>query len=204
MSPRYAPATLGLLLCALVPTVVNSYFGSHEDSGPDLEAALPKSVGAYVATDTARRDRSIRRSFDATAWAGRRYLHGASTVELVVARTLDMKRVYHHPELALTSGAEYASVRVESHPRPGGGEPIHVHVLERATQGVEAYTLLYEDVTVANPFFFHVKTAPRLLLGGRKPMTLVFVQDAAYRGDGERFEGPALDILLRATENLLR
>lgn len=201
MSSRYARVTLVLLLVALVPTVVNSYLGSTTDEGPVLAETIPETLEGFRGTPTNRRDASIRRSFDASDWVERRYVRGDEEVTLLVARSFDMKKLYHHPELAVVDGVEYKAARVETYPSSGG--PIDVHLLEGERGGLLAYALLYRGQTVARPLLFQVLVAPDLLLRGRRPLTLVLVNVPGY-GPGSPVGESAGVAMLRATVEQLR
>src|SRR5690606_3313011 len=120
-------------------------FGSTTDEGPVLAEAIPETIEGFRGTPTKRRDASIRRSFDATDWVERRYVRGNDEVTLLVARSFDMKKLYHHPELAVVDGIEFRPARVETY--ASSGVPIDVHVLEGERAGLLAYALLYRDET---------------------------------------------------------
>lgn len=201
MSPRYARVTLVLLLVALVPTVVNSYLGSTTDQGPVLAEAVPETIDGFRGTPTNRRDASIRRSFDATDWVERRYVRGGEEVTLLVARSFDMKKLYHHPELAVVDGVELKPGRVETFESRGG--PIDVHVLEGEHSGLIAYALLYRDQTVARPLLFQVLVAPDLLLRGRRPLTLALVNVPGHRVGSPVGDGAGVALLRHVVEQLM-
>jgi hypothetical protein len=200
MSLRYARVVLVLVLVALVPTVVNSYFGATVDEGPVLAETIPETIDGFRGTPTDRRDASVRRSFDATDWVERTYVRGDEEVSLFVARSFDMKKLYHHPELAVAYGLELKPGRVETFDAPGG--PIHVHVLEGEQAGLVAYALLYRDETVARPLLFQVLVAPDLLLRGRRPLTLAFVTAPGHSPGTSVKDSPAVTMLRAVVEHL--
>lgn len=202
MSLRYARLVLVLVLVALVPTVVNSYFGSTVDEGPVLAETIPETIDGFRGTPTDRRDASVRRSLDATDWVERTYVRGDETVSLFVARSFDMKKLYHHPELAVAYGLELKPGRVETLDAPGG--PIHVHVLEGEQSGLVAYALLYRDETVARPLVFQLLVAPELLLRGRRPLTLALVTHSAHLPGTPITDGPVPALLLSVVDALRR
>ena len=203
MSPRYARITLVLLLVALVPTIVNSYIGAVADDGPVLAETVPASPDGFTSVPTNRRDASIRRSFDSTDWVERRYVRGADDVTVLVVRSFDMKRLYHHPELAVTSGTEYRPGRVEQ--MEGATGPLNVHVLEGQRSGITTYALVYGDETVAQPLWFQLRVAPELLLRGRRPLTLVMARHEGHvpgsREDGVT-GGPAVALVRTMVDTL--
>lgn len=204
MSLRYARLTLVLLLVALVPTIVNSYFGAAADDGPVLAETVPTAAHGFKSVPTNRRDASIRRSFDSTDWVERRYTRGNEDVRVLVVRSFDMKRLYHHPELAVSSGTEYRRARVEQY--AGATGPVDVHVLEGERTGLVTYALLYGDETVAAPLWFQLRVAPELLFRGRRPLTLVMATHDAHVSslDASDLTGSPAITLLTAVVNQLR
>lgn len=196
MSCRYSRITLLLLLVALLPTVVNSYFGEATDEGPVLSETIPATLAGFRSTPTDRRDASIRRTFAASDWVERRYTRpDGPEITVLVVRSFDMKKLYHHPELAVASGMEYRPARVEAYQSASG--PVNVHVLEGQRTGLVAYTLLYGDETIARPLVFQLRVVPELLLRGRRPLTLVLVTDRAHVPSESRAAGtgPAITLL---------
>ena len=203
MATRYARLTLVLVLVALVPTVVNSYLGSTEDAGPRLATVVPETIDGFTSAPTDRREASIQRSFSASDWVERRYTGPGGEATLLVVRSFDMKRVYHHPELAVAS-MEFRAPRLETVASPLGD--IAVHVLEDARQGMVAYTLIYGDETVAAPLWFQLRVAPELLLRGRRPLTLALAVDRAFQTDGavSLTDSPAVTLVTAATDAIRR
>jgi hypothetical protein len=143
----------------------------------------------------------VRRSLDATDWVERTYVRGDEAVSLFVARSFDMKKLYHHPELAVVDGLDLKPGRVETIDAPGG--PIDVHVLEGEQAGLVAYALLYRDETVARPLLFQVLVAPDLLLRGRRPLTLALVTVPSHVPGTPIADGP-VPVLLRPVVETLR
>ncbi len=174
-SSKYATPALVALLLALVPTIVNSYVGRKVVETPTLSEALPAVLDGRPSTPTKRKASTIRREFASEDWVEREYAGtGDTPVTVLAARSYDMKRLYHHPELALTEH-EYQSAQPVAVATPAG--PIHVHVLRGMSSGMAAYALVYRGNTVANPYVFQLSVAPELLLTGQRPLTLVFAED---------------------------
>lgn len=185
LSARYATPVLIALALALVPTVVNSYIGRAVIETPALREALPEVLDGVTSAPTDRKASTIKREFASEDWVERQFVDVSGRRSLVLAvRSYDMKRLYHHPELAV-SEVDYER---EVHERVDGPEgPLDVHVLRSGGgESVAAYALLYKGRTVANPYLFQVTQAPELLLLGQRPLTLVFVEAPA----GARNEGP--------------
>ena len=92
-----------LLLVALVPTIVNTDIGRRVVDGPPLADALPSALLGRLGAPTPRRPATIRREFASDDWSERTYTSLADgTVTVLAVRSYDMKRLYHHPELAIT------------------------------------------------------------------------------------------------------
>lgn len=194
-SSRYATAVLLALGCALVPTVMNTYLGRQLVETPALRDALPETLNGATSSPTARRASSIKREFDSEDWIERQYVDASGRqVVLLAVRSYDMKRLYHHPELAITE----AKFDLEQVVQLGAGsDPVHVHMLRPSDDGGDsaAYVLLYKDRTVSNPLWFQVLVAPELLVMGRRPLTLLFAQTSGSR---ERADNALQEVLGQA------
>lgn len=195
MSVRHARLVFVLLVLALVPTVVNSYLGTTAVEGASVASLVPQTVGDFNSTPTKRRDASIRRSFDSTDWAERHYARvGGADITALVVRSFDMKKLYHHPELAVADSMEFQRGRVET--LDWANTDVAVHVLEGEQQGLFAYVLLYRGESIARPLVFQFRVAPDLLLRGRRPLTLVAVTDRTHvPGRGAVADTEALQVL---------
>lgn len=204
ISMRYAKLTVALLTLALVPTLLAARPGAAVVETPPVGDVLPHVLADRSSVVTDRRASSVQRVFASDDWVERRYsAPGQRDVTLLVARTYDMKRVYHHPELAVVRGVEFPRARLVELPSPAGGSPLDVHVLEAERQGLAAYALLYRGETVARPFLFQVLVAPDLLLRGRRPMTLVFALDRQHvPGLTSVEESPLMRVLAEAVAGL--
>jgi hypothetical protein len=143
---------------------------------------------------TGRSAEWVRRRFDTDDFLERRY----GPVRLFVARSLDLKSLYHHPELAVAYrlGFEPESVR-----RVDAAPDVPLHVLRRPGDGggLALYALLYGQRTfVERPIAFHLRLAGELLVRPREPMTLFFAVDETA-SPGAPLEGaPAAAVLAAA------
>lgn len=202
MSPRYARLTLVLLLVALVPTAVNSYFGTSDADEPRLASVVGETLLGYTSTPTNRRAASIDRSFSAADWFERRYSRGGEDVKVLVVRSFDMKRLYHHPELAVASDMNFRAAHLETVAADAGD--IHVHILEGESAGLIAYALVYGEATIARPLLFQLQVAPELLLRGRRPLTLALAMDEAHvpRDAQDLAQAPAVQLVAAVVAEL--
>ena len=197
MSTRYAAAVIVLLALSAVPTVIHSYMDSGRIDGRaarDIPVRLAGDTGA----PTSRRPTWGADRLSADDWIERSYA-GPSPVRLFVGRSYDLKKLYHHPELAIDYGQAYASHTVMTLPeRPG----MPVHVLrggQSNRQRLALYALEYEGTYVSNPIWFQLRTSIGLLFSRRGAMTLFFVtQD--LQGEAAPETSRAAQILLSAIE----
>ena len=181
LSARYATSTLAVLMVALVPTVMTSYVRQTVVEQPPLREVLPGVLEDRASVPTDRKASTIKREFESEDWVEREYGRiGEAPVRVLAVRSYDMKRLYHHPELAI-SEADYETARLATVSTPQG--PLNVHVLQArdGKPGLAAYALIYRGRTVTNPLLFQLTVAPELLVMGRRPLALVFAEDPAYR-----------------------
>ena len=197
MSPRYATPVALVLLLALLPTAIHSYVGLRVEDHLTT-AGIPTTLEGFVGTQTSRRANWGERRFDATDWTERSYHASDSSVRLTVVRSFDMKKLYHHPELAAADSVDWRPrglIRLEN-------GPTGVHVLESAagTRQLALYVLLYDDIFVEDPMWFQLRTAGKLLIGGRRQMTLFFVHQEAVPADQTPEKTAAASILRSAVD----
>lgn len=199
ISTRLAPATLALLLAALVPTVLHTYAGVVHDDGVRVESVPAVLLGMSSEAEPHNAAWG-RRRFGTDEWIDRWY--GTDPrVRLTVVRTLDPKTVFHHPELAISyPQANLGPARRE---RLRGGEPVFVLRGRDGSEDLVAYALLSDGHTVENPYLFQVGLSFRMLVGGRRPMTLVYVQDPSPSA-AELDSQPAIRMLAAALDALRR
>jgi hypothetical protein len=180
ISFRYVPAMCVLLTLALIPTIIHSYSGGQATDGRSATAISDVIVSGYQSAPTNRNTTWGKRRFDSDDWIEREYrpIQGRGTVKLTVVRSFDAKRVYHHPELAVSDTTNFVADAVR---RFKGRPDIPVHVLTPgpgvSTGGM--YVLQYDDRFVDDPVWFQIRTAGELLFRRRQPMTLFFVLDSS-------------------------
>ncbi len=175
ISRRYLGPLVVLLAIALVPTVIHQYLGLDEDDGRHL-SAVPERLAGLAGRPTDRRKAYGRAVFGAYEWFEREYLGGGRQVRLFAARGFDQKRLYHHPEIALSRGVDLAPPQLVTLP---GDPPLQVHLMwEKDGRGLAAYVLLYGDRSIADPVANQLRHAVWQLFHPRRPMTLFYVSDA--------------------------
>jgi hypothetical protein len=172
MSARYAGWLLVLLLLALVPTVIHSYAEVTVEDGKSA-AQIPATLAGYASQPGPRNAGWGRRRFDTDDWIAREYVSGTTRVILTAVRAYDLKALYHHPELAVAYDTPFFEYHVRSFP---GHPSVPVHVLRDGTRALGLYVLLYDGEYVSDPVWFQLRTSARLLVSGRRPMTLLFAR----------------------------
>jgi len=194
MSVRYAAPVALVLLLALLPTAIHSYVGLRVDDGLTT-AVIPSTLAGFHGTKTSRSASWGEKRFDSADWIERSYTSSNQNVRLVVARSFDLKKLYHHPELAAADGIDLRPAGIQ---RSASG-PTVVHTLESAVANRQLvmYALLYDGVFVENPIRFQLQTAGKLLVGGRRQMTLFFVHQASVPAE-QPAEDTAAATILRA------
>lgn len=139
------------------------------------------------------------RKFDSFDWMERWYGAGTS-LRLSVVRSYDAKKLYHHPELAIS----YREMRLGATARttlPGRADvPVVTVRAADGEPGLAAYVLHYDHRFVENPYVFQVRQAAELLFTGRRAMTLIYVQDLAAPPDAAVEETMAMRLLAAAVE----
>jgi hypothetical protein len=175
ISPRYAAGACLVIAAALVPTVIHSYMGVVVKDGLQT-ASIPAALDTYTSVPTGNDADWGRRHFESEDWFQRVYTSGPNQVRLTVLRSYDLKRLYHHPENDVARGAGLFAHEVIT--LPGLADvPVHLLRTETEEKGSAMYVLHYDDAFVADPMWFQVSLAGRLLFSGRRPMTLLFAHD---------------------------
>ena len=175
ISDRYAPLLASVVALALVPVVLHSYMGSTIDDGRKTESIAPK-LGEYASAKTDRDANWGQRRFESFDWFERRYISASDSVVLVVLRSYDLKKLYHHPELDVAYGVPLLRNKVAR--TPATGEiPVHMLYNDEESGGAALYVLQYGDDYVEDPLRFQVRSSLELLFSPRKAMTLFFVVD---------------------------
>jgi hypothetical protein len=195
IASRWARPVLALLLAALVPTVLHTYGNWRSDAGRPA-SDVPLRLGSFDGKAAAGDHAWLREAFATSDWLHRRYTgpDGAS-LELLIARSYDAKRLYHHPEKA-TPFARDMVLSGLAHVPVGRAAPAHVLTSERGATA--AYALLYDGEFVGDPLWFQVREAARSLVQPRRPMTLFLVYDRRGKADASAFTASRAGRLLQA------
>jgi hypothetical protein len=202
IASRFSLAVAALLGLALVPTIIHEYVGLSIDDGLVTTAVEMKLAGLSGAA-TGRKPSWAVEKFESNDWIERWYTGGGERIQLLVVRSYDLKRLYHHPELAVVRSDDLASpgtVRLAHR----NAVPIHVFESRRTSgRGVAMYALLYGTEFIDDAIQFQLRTAASLLGGGRRQMTLFFVYDDDVPTDVPLDDIAATRLLLGAVDSFV-
>ena len=198
ISTRYAAAVSVILGIALVPTAIHSYLGAMDDDGRSTKE-IAMDFGEYTSADTRRRPEWVADTYDSSNWIERIYTSkNGAEVRLLVARSYNLKRLYHHPELGVLHGKDLSRAQTAHL----GESNIPVHVLRANTgKGIAAYALLYDDDFVTQPIKLQLRTALEQLVSARKPMTLFLAYEPNVKPDDEIDQTNVARILIHAIKS---
>ena len=120
---------------------------------------------------------------------------------MFAARSYDLKRLYHHPELAVLYGTSMEGAGINMLD-DASVTPAHLLQATRGN-GKAAYTLLYEDKFVTSPLRFQLEASLGLLFKPGKQMTLFLVYDENINPDTPFSTTIAAEIMKEATRSFL-
>jgi hypothetical protein len=197
MSTRFAVPVLLLALAATVPTVIHGYAGYVVHDGRSARA-LPAALADRHGTDRPRDPAWVRETYGSDDWIEREYTRfGQAPLTLFVARTYDLKKVYHHPELGVLRGHDFERVEVV---RVGEQATPLFRLQPQSGAGLALYALHYEGEIVADPMRVQLRSVFTSLVGGRRAMTLFMVFDPQHTPNQPLDGSPAATLLLASLE----
>lgn len=201
ISRRFMVITIILLALALVPTIIHSYIEAKADDGLRVNV-IGKTLSGFSSNPTARRAAWVKDTFDSHDWVERRYTApGNNIVLLFVARSFDLKRLYHHPEIGVLRGVDLEMKGIE---KLKGTANVPAHILRSRTgKGLAAYVLHYDGRFIENPIKTQIKASLELLFSKRKAMTLFLIYVESAGPDVSLEELPASMILEAAITDFL-
>ncbi len=196
ISTRYAILVIILLALALIPTTIHSYIGATINDGKSAQN-IPFTLGNFTSTPAKRNSQWGMDIFGSTDWFERDYQDNRRTnIRLFVARAYDHKRLYHHPELALSYAQNLGKKELLILP---GHPEIPVHVLSKEDHSMQvAYVLLYDGQFIQNPITHQISTSLNLLVNARKPMTLFYASQSGPSANTEFGQSAVIDLLSQA------
>jgi len=200
-SSRYALPVALVLMLALIPTAIHSYLGLKADDG--LSVKNIKSVlDNFNSTPTNRQPGWGEETFGSEDWVERIYTdEQGKSLRLFVGRSYDHKRLYHHPELALSYAKDLRSV---GQIRLPGQPEIPVNVLRNETRpNMAAFVLLYDGKFIDNPITHQIGDSLKQLISARKPMTLFYIVDDNEQKNIKFIHSPAASLLNKAIKDFM-
>lgn len=177
-STRYALPVALVLMLALIPTVIHGYLSMKINDGLAAENIKPLLAG-FTSIATNRQPGWGESTFGCEDWIERTYTDKQGrSLRLFVGRSYDHKRLYHHPELALSYGKD---LKGTGQIRLPGQPEIPVNILRNAMRPnfSAAFVLLYDGKFIDNPITHQVQDALKQLVSARKPMTLFYLANDA-------------------------
>lgn len=199
ISTRYATPVIILLALALIPTILHSYINARTDDGKSAHN-ISTTLGNFTSTPSKRNTRWGMDLFDSEDWLERDYQNQKSDkIRLFAARSYNHKRIYHHPELALTHGHSLNKKEIINLP---GHPEIPVHIFNNANNSIHvAYVLLYNDEFVESPIKHQLGDSLRLLVNAQKPMTLFYASQIGLAPDTQFNQSSVAPLLSLAIQN---
>jgi hypothetical protein len=172
ISSRYATPVAILLSLALIPTIIHSYLKLASDNSATTKA-IKADLGEFTSVPTRRNPDWGTDTFGCTDWFERTYKDKrGNTARLFVGRAYDHKRLYHHPELALSYGGD---LRNNGQTVLSG---IPINLLHHGSRpNIAAYALFYDGRFIDAPIVHQIKNSIRLLVSPEKPMTLFYISE---------------------------
>jgi hypothetical protein len=192
IAARYARPVAALLAIALIPTVLHSYVGARSADGRRADR-LPAQLSGLFGASTPRGGHWALEALDADEAIERQY---GPDLTLFVARSYDVKRLYHHPELVVAYGRSFDAhsiVRFDQH------EAIPVHVLSGPGR-TAAYVVQSAEGFVGDPFAYEMRSALPAMFRARRQATLFFVHGRDERAPIAR-DSPTIALLLSAVQS---
>lgn len=176
LSTRYSVHVIILLLLALIPTLLHSYIGAKVEDGNSVKK-IPITLDKFTSVAAKRNNQWGKDIFDSDDWFERNYSDTRrNNVRLFVARSYDHKRLYHHPELALSYG-QNLSQKMNAILPDHAEIPLHILTNNDNSMFV-AYALLYDTDFIKNPIMHQLSDSLRILVSARKTMTLFYVSES--------------------------
>ena len=176
LTTRFAIPVCILLTLALIPTVLHSYLDKKAADGKYAKKT-PITFNSFNSLASKKNNSWGMDLFGTSDWVERIYQDQQyRRVRLFTGRSYDHKRLYHHPELALSYGQNLTKrgiVNLKEIP----DIPIHLFNSDDNTTRV-AYVLLYNGEFIANPILHQLTDSLRLLISTRKPMTLIYASQS--------------------------
>ena len=196
LSRRFAEPLFLVYALAAVPVVLHSFAEAYRD-----DCARPDGLRRWESTDD-ERGRFLRERFGAFQWSEGSFEAGSAIFSYVHLRSYAAVQLLNRPENALLQQSP-EQTRIEWIETESGKFPIHRALYEprsdRATRTLAGYLLLFEDKALAQSTLAPLASAPRQLVYGRSPMTLLFIHGRVPR---DHYPQAELELRVRLLEAL--
>ncbi|WP_394754011.1 hypothetical protein [Crenothrix sp.] len=175
IASRYATPVAVLLSLALIPTVIHSYLKLAVDNSASTKA-IRADLGEFISVPTRRNLNWGTHTFGCTDWFERTYKDKqGNTARLFVGRAYDHKRLYHHPELALSYAGD---LRANGKILLSASQSVPLNLLHHNTRSnIAAYALFFNGQFIDDPVAHQIKNSMSLLVSPEKPMTLFYISE---------------------------
>jgi hypothetical protein len=175
ISTRYGVPVSIILALAIVPTVIHSYLNLTIDDGVSVKNINPV-LDNFTSSLSKRNAGYGEETFGSRDWIERIYNNEeGKSIRLFIVKGYDHKRLYHHPELALSYAKGLSNAGQLG---LTGQNETPVNLLKNDTSpNIAAYALLYEGKFIDKPIQHQVLDSLNLLVSARKPMVLFYISD---------------------------
>ncbi|NOQ14754.1 MAG: hypothetical protein GQ583_09820 [Methyloprofundus sp.] len=199
ISTRYATPVIILLALALIPTILHNYIDAKINDGKSVHN-IAVTLNDFTSMPSKRNTRWGMDIFGSEDWFERDYKNEQSDkVRLFTARAYNHKRLYHHPELALTHGH---SLSKQENLNLSGYPEIPVHIFNNDNKSIlVAYVLLYNNEFVESPIKHQLGDSLRLLVNAKKPMTLFYASQLGLSPDTQFNQSSVASLLSLAIQS---
>jgi hypothetical protein len=196
LSTRFAIPLLVIYGLAAVPVALHSFAEPRRDDC-ERPGALPRWE-----SDAGERGRWLRERYGAFQWSEGSFEAGQALFSHVYLRSYDVVQLLNRPENSIVQVIpDHRTLEWIETER--GAVPIHRAIYEsrsdRTTRTLAGYLLIFEGEPLARATFAQLLSAPRQLLLGRSPMTLLLIHGRAPR---EQYAEAEVELRVRLLEAL--
>jgi len=177
ISTRYSTPVAILLALALIPTIIHTYINNADIDGKSVDN-ISTILGNFISTPSKRNAQWGKSVFNSEDWFERIYQNKENEkVRLFIARSFDLKALYHHPELALSYAQNLNNKTISTLSKK---PEIPVHILKNDDSSIiVAYVLMHNDTFIQDPIKYQLSESFRLLVSQKKPMILFYTSQTA-------------------------
>lgn len=179
ISQRFTLPVAVLLSAAMIPTIIHNYLHLKHQDGP-ATSAINTRFGGFISAPSTRKEGWGEYTFESYDWFERDYRNENQLVRLFTGRSYNHKKLYHHPELAISYGKDLRFDGVVELPWQGRKIPVTV-LRDNSGTGLVAYVLVDENNFIENPIAHQIGTMMSQLVSPGRPLTLFYASDNQTR-----------------------